>query len=100
MKTYTIISYNFEVPEDISIGSSYSTLEKAFEIALADVVQVKGKGITLHNSPDSIQGEFKKVDSRLTNNNSLGSSYGISYNSYWGNYPCSRIIIEREIKEV
>lgn len=99
MKTFTIISYNFDVPEDISIRNSYNTLEKAFEVALLDVVQVKGKGITLHNVPESIEGDFTRTNSRLSNGNSLGSSYGISYSSYWGNYPCARIIMEREVRE-
>ena len=99
MNTFTIVDYNFKAPEDISIGASYTTLEKAFEVALSDVVGVNGKNITLHNAPKCIEGDYTRIDSRLTNNNSLGTPYGISYYSNWGNYPCSRMIMKREVKD-
>lgn len=95
MKIYMILDINFAVMQDISVGSVYSSLEDAFEVALKDVVSKDGKDIKIHNY--SIEG-YESTDREISNNNSLGSKYGVSYKSNYGNYPCCRMIVERSIK--
>jgi hypothetical protein len=95
MKVYMILDINFAVMQDISVGSVYSSLEDAFEVALKDVVSKDGKDIKIHGY--SIEG-YESTDSRLTNHNSLGSEYGVSYKSNYGSYPCCRMIVERTVK--
>lgn len=99
MKVFTVINVNFDAMQDLSIGSTWSTLEEAFKDAIEDVVRVEGKDVKVHNYViEGFQG-LETVTTRLTNNNSLGSDYGISYRSSWGNYSCARMIIEREVKQ-
>ena len=97
MKVYIVLDINLSVMEDISVGSVYSSLEDAFKVALEDVVNKDGKDIKIHGY--SIEG-YESTDGRLTNNNSLGSEYGVSYKSNYGSYPCCRMIVKRTIKGV
>lgn len=95
MDVFMILDINLSVMEDISVGSVYSSLEDAFKVALEDVVNKDGKDIKIHGY--SIEG-YESTDSRLTNHNSLGSEYGVSYKSSYGNYPCCRMIVERTVR--
>lgn len=95
METFIVLDINFAAMQDISIGSVYFSLEDAFNAALEDVVNKDGKDIKIHGY--SIEG-YESTDSRLTNNNSLGSNYGVSYKSSYGNYPCCRMIVKRTVK--
>jgi hypothetical protein len=95
METFIVLDINFAAMQDISIGSVYSSLEDAFDAALEDVVNKDGKDIKIHGY--SIEG-YESTDNRLTNNNSLGSDYGVSYKSSYGNYPCCRMIVKRIVK--
>lgn len=92
---FIVLDINFAVMQDISVGSVYSSLEDAFKAALEDVVNKDGKDIKIHGY--SIEG-YKSTDNRLTNNNSLGSQYGVSYSSNYGSYPCCRMIVKRTVK--
>lgn len=94
-KIYMILDVNFDAIQDISIMGVFDNKEVAFAAALADVEQKDGKDVLIHNH--TMPG-YNTTDKRLTNNNSLGSDYGISYRSYYGNYHCCRMIIERELK--
>lgn len=100
MNIFIIVDYNFEAPQDISVSKCFTSLEKAFEVALEDVKQCKGDKITLHNSPKNFGEDLEYNTNRLSNNNSLGSNYGISYKSNYGGFKCSRIIIQRKLEEV
>ena len=95
MKIYMILDVNLSVMEDISVGSVYFNLEEAFKVALEDVVNKNGKDIKVHNY--SIEG-YESTNNRISNNLSLGSDYGVSYTSYYGSYPCCRMIVERTVK--
>jgi hypothetical protein len=95
MKVYMILDVNLSVMEDISVGGVYSSMEDAFKVALEDVVSKSGKDIKIHGY--SIEG-YDSTDSRISNNNSLGSEYGVSYLSDYGNYPCCRMIVERTVR--
>jgi len=95
MDVFMILDVNFAFMQDISVGSVYSSLEEAFEVALKDVVSKDGKDIKIHGY--SIEG-YESTDDRLTNNNSLGSQYGVSYKSDYGNYPKCRMIVKRTVK--
>lgn len=81
--------------DDTTIAGTYSSLEAAFNAAYADVKQKDGRNILVHNH--TIKGETTTTD-RLSNNRSLGSTYGISYNSYYGSYPCCRMIVPQTVK--
>lgn len=81
--------------QDISVGNVYLSKEEAFSAALESVLRVPGEDIKIHNH--SIEG-YESTDSRISNNNSLGSDYGISYKPHYGNYPCCMMIVERIIK--
>lgn len=95
MKIYMILDVNLDVMRDISVGSVYLSKEEAFSAALESVLSVSGKDIKVHNY--SIEG-YESTDSRISNNNSLGSDYGVSYKSHYGDYPCCRMIVERTVK--
>lgn len=95
MDVFMILDINLSVMEDISVGSVYSSLEDAFEVALKDVVSKEGKDIKIHGY--SIEG-YESTDSRISNNNSLGSEYGVSYKSNYGSYPCCRMIVKRTVR--
>lgn len=90
-----ILDINLAVMQDISVGSVYSSLEDAFEVALKDVVNKNGKDIKIHGY--SIEG-YESTDSGISNNNSLGSEYGVSYKSSYGNYPSCRMIVKRTVR--
>lgn len=81
--------------DDISIAGTFSSLKSAFEYALADIKQKHGRNLLVHNY--EIEGE-SNTNNRLTNNNSLGSDYGISYKSDYGGYPCCRMIVPQKVK--
>lgn len=95
MDVFMILDINLSVMEDISVGSVYSSLEDAFKVALEDVVSKDGKDIKIHGY--SIEG-YESTDNRLTNNNSLGSEYGVSYKSSYWSYPCCRMIVKRTVR--
>lgn len=95
MKVYIILNVNLAAMQDIFVGRVYFSKEEAFSAALESVLSVSGTGIKVHNY--SIEG-YESTNSRISNNNSLGSDYGISYNSVYGNYPCCRMIVERTVK--
>ena len=97
MDMFIVLDINFAVMQDISVGSVYSSLEEAFKVALENVVSHNGKDIKIHNY--SIEG-YESTNNRLSNNNSLGSEYGVSYKSVYGNYPCCRMIVKRTVKGV
>lgn len=91
---FVILDVNFKVMSDMSVMGAYSSLDSAFKAAYDSVKNVSGKNIKVHGY--SIEGE-ETTNNRLTNNNSLGSKYGISYDSNYGSYPCARIIMERTL---
>jgi hypothetical protein len=92
---YLVLDINFKVMDDISVMGTYASLDVAFAEACAEVKSVNGKNILFHNY--FTKGE-ECVLARLTNNNSLGSDYGISYNSEYGNYPCCKMITPQKVK--
>ena len=95
MKVYAILDVNLSVMKDISVGGIYFSIDEAFKAAIEDVVNLDGKNIKVHNY--SIEG-YESTNKRISNNNSLGSDYGVSYKSFYGSYPCCRMIIERTVK--
>lgn len=92
---FVVLDINLKVMDDTGIMGTYSSLEAAFNAAYSNVKQKEGKNILVHNY--TIEGETTTTD-RLSNNNSLGSSYGISYKSYYGGYPCCRMIVPQTVK--
>jgi len=95
MKVYIILDVNLDAMQDISVGSVYFSKEEAFSAALESVLSTSGTNIKVHNY--SIEG-YDSTDRRISNNNSLGSDYGVSYKSSYGSYPCCRMIVERTVK--
>ncbi len=77
------------------IKGTYSTLEDAMKASLEDVISKQGKNIKSHGF--EIEG-IEYTNNRISNNMSLGSNYGVSYNSNYGNYPCCRMVIPQKIK--
>ena len=94
-RVFIVLDINFKSMVDTSFRGTFSSIEAAFEFAYNDVKLKDGKNILVHNY--QIDGE-QSTETYLTNHNSLGSIYGISYNSYYGSYPCCRMIIESKIK--
>ena len=84
MKVYAILDVNLSVMKDISVGGIYFSIDEAFKAAIEDVVNLDGKNIKVHNY--SIEG-YESTNKRISNNNSLGSDYGVSYKSFYGSYP-------------
>ena len=63
--------------------------------SLKDVISKNGKEIKSHGLQlDGIE----YTNNRISNNNSLGSNYGVSYKSHYGNYPCCRMVIPQKVK--
>lgn len=98
-KVFIVIDVNFEVMDDISIPCVFGTLGAAFDYAIKDVENKNGKDIKLHGySPAEVSSHGYLISSsRVTNNNSLGSDYGVTYKSHYGSYPCARMIMERKV---
>lgn len=92
---FLMLDVNFQVMDDIQIVGTFSSLESAFAHAYADITSKNGKNLKVHNY--QIEGEETTIH-RLSNNNSLGSQYGISYKSYYGDYRCCRMIIPQRVK--
>lgn len=93
---FLVLDINFKVMDDTMVRGTFSSLNAAFANAYADITSKNGKNIKVHNY--QIEGE-ETTTNRLSNNNSLGSSYGISYKSYYGDYPCCRMIIPQRVRE-
>ena len=92
---FIVVDVNLVVPIDTSIMAVFQTLQEAMQYSLDDVISHNGKNIKSHNF--NMEGiEYSK--NRVSNNACLGSDYGITYNSYWGNYPCSKMVITRELR--
>lgn len=92
---FLVLDINLKVMEDTMVFGTYNTLEDAMKASLKDVISKKGKEIKSHGFQlDGIE----YTNNRISNNNSLGSNYGVSYKSYYGNYPCCRMVIPQEVK--
>jgi hypothetical protein len=92
---FLVLDINLKVMEDTMIKGTYSTLEDAMKASLKDVISKQGKNIKSHGF--EMEG-IEYTNNRISNNMSLGSNYGVSYNSDYGNYPCCRMVIPQQIK--
>lgn len=92
---FLVLDINLQVTDDTLIMGTYDTLEAAMKASLQDVISKNGKNIKSHGF--QIEG-IEHINDRLSNNRSLGSNYGISYNSNYGSYPCCRMVIPQNVK--
>ncbi len=92
---FLVLDINLKVMDDTSVKGTYDTLEAAMKASLECVLSHKGKNIKCHGF--KMEG-IEYTNDRISNSNSLGSNYGISYNSYYGNYPCCRMVIPQKVK--
>lgn len=92
---FLVLDINLKVMDDTSVNGTYDTLEAAMKTSLKDVLSKNGKDIKCHGF--QLEG-IEYTNNRISNNNSLGSNYGISYNSYYGDYPCCRMVIPQKVK--
>ena len=92
---FLILDINLKVMDDTMVKGTYDTLEAAMQASLEDVISYKGKNIKSHGF--QMEG-IEYTDNRISNNLSLGSNYGVSYNSDYGNYPCCRMVIPQKVK--
>jgi hypothetical protein len=92
---FLVLDINLKVMEDTMVFGTYDTLEAAMQASLKDVLSKQGKNIKCHGS--QLEG-IEYTNDRISNNNSLGSNYGVSYNSYYGDYPCCRMVIPQKVK--
>lgn len=93
MEVFTLVDYNLQVAEDVSIQKSFGSLLEAMRFALELAEKRNGREITTHGY--ALGGPH--TDDRLTNHNSLGSEFGVSYKSQYGSYPMAIMIIQTEI---
>jgi hypothetical protein len=92
---FLVLDINLKVMEDTMVFGTYNTLEDAMKASLKDVISKNGKEIKSHGFPlDGIE----YTNNRISNNCSLGSNYGVSYNSHYGDYPCCRMVIPQKVK--
>jgi hypothetical protein len=92
---FLVLDINLKVMEDTMVKGTYDSLEDAMKASLEDVVSKKGKDIKSHGFQlDNVE----YTNNRISNNNSLGSNYGVSYKSYYGDYPCCRMVIPQKVK--
>jgi hypothetical protein len=92
---FLVLDINLKVMEDTMVKGTYNSLEVAMKDSLKDVIFKDGKNIKCHGF--QIEG-IEHTNDRISNNNSLGSNYGITYNSDYGSYPCCRMVIPQNIK--
>jgi hypothetical protein len=92
---FLVLDINLKVMDDTSVKGTYDTLEAAMQASLEDVISKNGKNIKSHGF--QIEG-IEYTNNRISNNMSLGSNYGVSYNSNYGNYPCCRMVIPQKVK--
>ena len=92
---FLVLDINLKVMSDTMVFGTYDTLKDAMEASLKDVISKDGKDIKCHGF--QLEG-IEYTNNRISNNNSLGSNYGVSYNSYYGNYPCCRMVIPQKVK--
>jgi hypothetical protein len=92
---FLVLDINLKVMDDTMVRGTYSSLEDAMEASLQDVLSKQGNDIKCHGF--NIEG-VEYTNDRISNNNSLGSKYGVSYKSFYGNYPCCRMVIPQTIK--
>ena len=94
MEVFIVVDYNLKVAEDISIrGKSFDSLPKAMQFALKLAEERSGRDITTHGY--ALGGPHS--DNRLSNNNSLGTEFGVSYKSEYGSYPMALMVIKTKI---
>lgn len=94
MEVFTLVDYNLQHPEDVSIQpKSFVSLLKAMRYALELAEKRGGREITTRGY--ALGGPHS--DDRLTNHNSLGSEFGVSYKSRYGSYPMAIMIIKTEV---
>jgi hypothetical protein len=92
---FLVLDINLKVMEDTMVFGTYDTLKDAMEASLKDVISKNGKEIKSHGFQlDGIE----YTNNRISNNCSLGSNYGVSYKSQYGNYPCCRMVIPQKVK--
>lgn len=92
---FLVLDINLKVMEDTMVKGTYDSLEDAMKASLEDVISKKGKSIKCHGFQlDNVE----YTNNRISNNNSLGSNYGVSYKSYYGDYPCCRMVIPQKVK--
>jgi len=92
---FLVLDINLKVMNDTSVMGTYDTLQDAMQASLKDVISKNGRNIKSHG----VQMEgIDYTNNRISNNNSLGSNYGISYNSQYENYPCCRMVIPQKVK--
>ena len=92
---WVVLDLNLKVMDDTSLRGTYETLESAMKESLKDILSKDGKNVKTHNF--LIEG-VEYTEQRVSNNLSLGSDWGITYNSKYGNYPCCRMVIRQNIK--
>lgn len=92
---FLVLDINLKVMDDTCVRGTYNTLESAMQDSLKDVISKQGNNIKSHGF--QIEG-IEYTNDRISNNNSLGSNYGITYNSFYGNYPCCRMVIPQKVK--
>lgn len=92
---FLVLDINLKVMEDTSVFGIYSTLEDAMEASVKDIVSKNGKDIKCHGFQLE---EIEYTNNRISNNYSLGSNYGVSYKSFYGNYSCCKMVIPQKVK--
>lgn len=92
---FLVLDINLKVMDDTMVKGTYDTLEAAMQASLEDVISKNGKNIKSHGF--QMEG-IEYTNNRISNNMSLGSNYGVSYNSFYGNYPCCRMVIPQKVR--
>ena len=92
---FLVLDINLKVMNDTMVFGTYDNLKEAMEASLKDVLSKNGKNIKCHGF--QLEG-IEYTNNRISNNNSLGSNYGISYTSYYENYTCCRMVIPQKVK--
>ena len=92
---WVVLDLNLKVMDDTSLRGTYNTLASAMEASLQDVINKDGKNVKSHNF---LMKDVEYTEKRISNGLSLGSKWGITYNSKYGNYPCCRMVIRQNVR--
>lgn len=99
MTAYIVVDYSFTHPQDITIMSTFSALDKAMEYCIKQAqlmdFELRPEDIKTHGI--KVPGHPFKI-TRISNQNNLGSNYGVTFNSTHTGNPMAMLIVERDLK--
>lgn len=94
MNVFIVLDYSFKNPEDITLASTFNTLEAAMDYALKAAMDW---GLNFRTHGYKMEG-IPHSEIRISNGCNLGSKYGITYKSGHTGNPMAMMVMERKLR--